>query len=99
MNIMSTTHQCGWPLRIQDHPDKASVNKAPLVSGYHGTYYPSSRGLEFLNVGYLSHKCGHGARKCRPIFSSSVSGSVDPSDSDDIDKNKSKNDHEIGGVC
>ncbi|KAJ1425846.1 hypothetical protein SESBI_10767 [Sesbania bispinosa] len=94
MNIMST-HQCGWPLRIQDHPDKGSINKAPF-SGYPGTYSPS-RGLDFLNVGYLGHKCHHGARKCRPIFASSVSDNRDPYDSDDNDKNKSQN-GETGGV-
>ncbi|XP_027353661.1 uncharacterized protein LOC113864296 [Abrus precatorius] len=91
MNIMST-HQCNWPLRIQDHPDKGSINKAP-VSGI----YSPSRGLNFLNVGYIVHKCGHSARKCRPIVSSSVSDSMNPSDSDDIDKNKPQSD-EMGGV-
>ncbi|XP_061342126.1 uncharacterized protein LOC133288392 [Gastrolobium bilobum] len=87
MNIMST-HQCSWPLKIQDHTDKGSIiNKAPF-SGYPGTY---SGGLDFLNVGYLAHKCRHSARKCRPIFSTAVSDSMDPYDSDDNDKNKSQN--------
>ena len=85
MNIMST-HQCSWPLRIQDHGDKASINKAPFF-----------RGLDFLNVGYHAQKYGHSPRKCRPIFSSSGSNK-DPSDSDDIDKNKPQN-GEMGGVC
>ncbi|KAE9620293.1 hypothetical protein Lal_00019743 [Lupinus albus] len=95
MNIMST-HQCSWPMRIQDHPDKAGVNKVPF-SGYPGPYSPF-RGLDFLNVGYqIAHKCHHSARSCRPIFSSTTSDSVDPYDSDDIDNNKSQKD-EIGGV-
>ncbi|CAL0304296.1 unnamed protein product [Lupinus luteus] len=95
MNIMST-QQCSWPLRIQDHSDKASVNKFPF-SGYPGPYSPS-RGLELLNVGHLiAYKCQHSARKCRPIFSSIASDSMDPYDSDDIDNNKSQKD-EIGGV-
>ncbi|XP_019465067.1 PREDICTED: uncharacterized protein LOC109363303 [Lupinus angustifolius] len=95
MNIMST-HQCSWPMRIQDHPDKASVNKVPFT-GYSGPYSPS-RGLDFLNVGYLiAHKCHHSARRCRPIFASTTSDGVDPYDSDDIDNNKSQKD-EIGGV-
>ena len=85
MNIMST-HQCSWPVRIQDHPDKGSINKAPF-----------SRGSEFLNVGYHAKKYGHSARKCRPIFASSVSNSMDPSDSDDTDKKKPQN-GEMGGV-
>ncbi|KAH1158510.1 hypothetical protein GLYMA_11G104100v4 [Glycine max] len=85
MNIMST-HQCSWPVRIQDHPDKGSINKAPF-----------SRGSEFLNVGYHAQKYGHSARKCRPIFASSVSNSMDPSDSDDTDKKKPQN-GEMGGV-
>nr|ACU19703.1 unknown [Glycine max] len=85
MNIMST-HQCSWPARIQDHPDKGSINKAPF-----------SRGSEFLNVGYHAQKYGHSARKCRPIFASSVSNSMDPSDSDDTDKKKPQN-GEMGGV-
>ncbi|KAL2329106.1 hypothetical protein Fmac_022533 [Flemingia macrophylla] len=85
MNIMST-NQCSWPLRIQDHPDKGSINKVPF-----------SRGLDFLNVGYHAQKYGHSTRKCRPIFSSSVNNSTDPSDSDDIDKNKPQN-GETGGV-
>ncbi|CAJ1933783.1 unnamed protein product [Sphenostylis stenocarpa] len=76
MNIMST-NQCSWPLRIQDRSDKGSMNKAPF-----------SRGLDFLNLGYQVRKHGHSARKFRPIFSSSGSNSMDPSDSDDIDKNK-----------
>ncbi|KAK7264153.1 hypothetical protein RJT34_31757 [Clitoria ternatea] len=94
MNIMST-HQCSWPLRIQDHPDKGSINKAAF-SGYPATYSPS-RGLDLINVGSLAHKCRRSARKCRLIVSSSVSDSMDPSDSDDINKNKPQND-EMGGV-
>ncbi|KAK7312233.1 hypothetical protein VNO77_35956 [Canavalia gladiata] len=92
-----STHQCNWPLRIHDHPDKGNgINKTPF-SGYPipGTYSPSRR-LDFLNVGYLAHKCRHNARKCGPIFSSSASDSMDPSDSDDIDKNKQS--EEVGGV-
>ncbi|KAG4985049.1 hypothetical protein JHK82_032648 [Glycine max] len=85
MNIMST-HQCSWPVRIQDHPDKGSINRAPF-----------SRGSDFLNVGYHTQKYGHSARKCRPIFSSSVSNSTDPSDSDNTDKKKPQN-GEMGGV-
>lgn len=89
MNIMST-HQCGWPLRIQDHPDKGSINKAQF-SGYHSP----SKGLDFLNV--AQHKCCNTARKCRPIFASTVSDNMDPYDSDDSDKNKSQNNDEIKG--
>ncbi|KAG2398009.1 hypothetical protein LR48_Vigan08g185900 [Vigna angularis] len=85
MNIMST-HQCSWPLRIQDHPDKTSINKAPFC-----------RGLDLLNVGYHAQKYGHSARKCRPIFSSSGSNNMDASDSDEIDKNKPQN-GEMEGV-
>lgn len=91
MNIMST-HQCGWPLRIQDHPDKGSINKSPF-SGYHSP----SKGVDFLNVSH--HKCRRSAGKCRPIFSRSVSDKMDPYDSDDSDKNKSQKDDEIRGVC
>jgi hypothetical protein len=93
MNIMST-NQCGWPLRIQDHPDKGNINKAPF-SGY----LSPSKGLDFLNVAH--HKCRHSVRKCRPIFSSTVNDSIDPYDSDDSNKNKSQNNDEIrgGGVC
>ncbi|WJX45120.1 hypothetical protein P8452_32023 [Trifolium repens] len=91
MNIMST-NQCGWPLRIQDHPDKGNINKAPF-SGY----LSPSKGLDFLNVAH--HKCRHSVRKCRPIFSSTVNDSIDPYDSDDSNKNKSQNNDEIrGGV-
>ena len=95
MNIMST-HQCSWPLGVQDLPDKGNINKVPF-SGYPGSYSPS-RGLDFLNVGHLAHKCHHSARKCRPIFCSTASNNMDPYDSDDTDKNKSQN-GEIGGVC
>ncbi|CAK8576791.1 unnamed protein product [Lathyrus sativus] len=91
MNIMST-NQCGWPLRIQDHLDKGSsiINKAPF-SGYHSP----SKGLDFPNV---SHNCRRSARKCRPVFSSTVSDSMDPYDSDESEKNKSQNNDEVRGV-
>ncbi|XP_058730193.1 uncharacterized protein LOC131602185 [Vicia villosa] len=90
MNIMST-NQCGWPLRIQDHLDKGtSINKAPF-SGYHSP----SKGLDFPNV---AHKCRRSARRCRPIFSSTVSDSMDPYDSDESDKKKSQNNDETRGV-
>ncbi|XP_057456616.1 uncharacterized protein LOC130747643 [Lotus japonicus] len=88
MNIMST-HQCGWPLRVPDNPDRGNIHKAPFP-GYTGTY-STSRGLDSRNVGYLAGKCHHNARKCRPVFSSLVSDSLDPYDSDDKDKNIPQN--------
>ncbi|KAI4357105.1 hypothetical protein L6164_001074 [Bauhinia variegata] len=94
MNIMST-HQCSWPLRIQEHLDKGNINKVPF-SGNPGPYCPSRR-LGFPSVGFPAHRCQQSGRKCGPIFSSAVNDGMDSNDSDDIDKNISRK-GDIGGV-
>ncbi|RDX95232.1 hypothetical protein CR513_22268, partial [Mucuna pruriens] len=93
MNTMSS-HHCNWPLRVLDLDKGRIINKVPCL-GCSGHYSPS-RVLGFNNVRYLSHRCHQSARKHGPIFCSSGSD-MNPSDPDDIDKNKSHN-GESGGV-
>lgn len=94
---MLSSNHCNLWLGIQNHPSRGRFNQ--IICPGSGPYIPS-RGSFFFHGQCLAGSSHQSARRCRPIFSSTVDDGVDPDDSeeDGIDKKQPSN-GELGGVC
>ncbi|XP_034696350.1 uncharacterized protein LOC117922331 isoform X2 [Vitis riparia] len=94
MTMLSSNH-CNLWLGIQNHPSRGRFNQ--IICPGSGPYIPS-RGSFFFHGQCLAGSSHQSARRCRPIFSSTVDDGMDPDDSEDgIDKKQPSN-GELGGV-
>uniref|UniRef100_F6HGH7 Uncharacterized protein n=2 Tax=Vitis vinifera TaxID=29760 RepID=F6HGH7_VITVI len=94
MTMLSGNH-CNLWLGIQNHPSRGRFNQ--IICPGSGPYIPS-RGSFFYHGQCLAGSSHQSARRCRPIFSSTVDDGMDPDDSEDgIDKKQPSN-GELGGV-
>ncbi|KAJ9709519.1 hypothetical protein PVL29_001142 [Vitis rotundifolia] len=94
MTMLSSNH-CNLWLGIQNHLSRGRFNQ--IICPGSGPYIPS-RGSFFFHGQCLAGSSHQSARRCRPIFSSTVDDGMDPDDSEDgIDKKQPSN-GELGGV-
>ena len=93
---MLSSNHCNWWLGVQNHPSTGILNQ--IICSGSGSYTPS-RGSNFFHGQCLFGSAHHSARRCGPIFSSTVNDSIDPDDSEDKTEKKKPVKGELGGVC